>query len=698
MTTCRHLLSVDTETTGVDFHHGSRPFLVTTCADGQQPEFWEWDVDPISRIPEIPESEAEEIRVKLGCNTQLVLQNPKFDVTALDFAGVISDWPWDRTYDTLTAGHLLASNHPHDLTSMVRWYLGRDIQPYEDALEVACKKARDYVRRHFPNWRIATEGFPDMPSAKGGKSEKRGRGGEDEKPWKLDTWLPRRVAQELGPKYYPDDHPWWTVCSEYACADSYYTLELWKVMEAEIRRLDLWEIYLIQVQILPICKQMEYNGVTVDKEQAIKQRVEYLGMVNTATDTCLEIAESFGYDLKMPNGAAPNNSLREFCFDHLKLEERYSKKGISGAPTLDKNAKAYYISTLPRGPALTFIKSLSDRQAGSKALTDLAGYESFWLPINERETRWYRLYPSLNPTGTDHLRMACYNPNGQNISNREGFSLRSVFAPAPDREFWSLDAKNIERRIPAYEAKELEIIALFERPNDPPYFGSEHLLIAHILYPVEFNACRDERGRLDGRIFKKLYKATLYQWVKNGNFAIQYSAGEITADLTYHRPGAKKLIGQRFTKQEELNSQCLAYAKKYGYVETIPDKTVNPRRGYPILCARTEWGEIMPTTPLNYHVSGTAMWWMRKAMIRCHAQIDDWRKKGWDVSISLQVHDELLFDFPKAAHPKKNPKASNLGMVRQLCRLMEQGGDDIGIPTPVNVEYHEHNWSVGVSV
>ena len=39
-----------------------------------------------------------------------------------------------------------------------------------------------------------------------------------------------------------------------------------------------------------------------------------------------------------------------------------------------------------------------------------------------------------------------------------------------------------------------------------------------------------------------------------------------------------------------LNEKCIRFAEKYGYVETMPDRTVDPDRGYPLLCSRSKWG------------------------------------------------------------------------------------------------------------
>ncbi|MEK0326711.1 MAG: DNA polymerase, partial [Nitrosopumilus sp.] len=260
-------------------------------------------------------------------------------------------------------------------------------------------------------------------------------------------------------------------------------------------------------------------------------------------------------------------------------------------------------------------------------------------------------------------------------------------------EWWSLDAKNIELRIPAYEAGEEEMIAIFEKQDEPPYYGSYHLLIFDILHPEKWDR-NDPEGLLKA---KKEYSSTWYQWTKNGNFAVQYGAvaSSGTADRAYHVDGAQLVVEKRFGKIKELNERMIAYAKEFGYVETIPDKTVDPNRGYPIECSRNRWGSIKPTIPLNYHIQSTAMWWMMKAMLRCQEYLDDLnsRKGSLGYYMILQVHDELVFDFPKGKAYK-----ANMPKIRRIRRLMEEGGRDLGIPTPVGIEYHEKTWDKGIAL
>lgn len=86
-------------------------------------------------------------------------------------------------------------------------------------------------------------------------------------------------------------------------------------------------------------------------------------------------------------------------------------------------------------------------------------------------------------------------------------------------------------------------------------------------------------------------------------------------------------------------------------------------------------------------------------MIRCQEKLDQWASEdGFNGYLVMQIHDELVFDFPKAADPFDAPDNSNLWRIEIIRKLMEQCGDDIGVPTPVSCEYHRDNWSVGEAV
>lgn len=735
------LLAVDTETTGLDLYHGAAAYLVTLCDDQDQQCWWEWEVDPYTRQVLVPDADRRDIWERLEAADELVLQNAKFDVAFLTRAGIVGTWPWGKTHDTLLAAHLLASNQPHDLTSLGVSYLAHDLGHLEEALKQSCLEARRLAKTQFPDWAQAKRGRSDMPSAK-------------ESCWKYDGWLPRQLAEALG---YPVDHPWRTVLANYANGDSALTVRLWPAMREQIKRRGYWAIYQERRQLPRLALAMETRGVTLSRSRLRELQAEYGRESETLGARMIQIAKGHGYDLQLPK-SGNNKSLATFCFGEVEEAQALSAaqrvwarrkqwldlpvlgRTATGTPSLDKATLEQYATELEEGsPQLDFCRALADKRSRDTALAYMEGYQRFWLPWGNCQTcggsreqdsggvtpwgqpismgcpdcaGWFVLHPSVNPTGTDTTRWSSSNPNEQNISKKKGFNLRKAFGPAPGREWWSLDAQNIELRLPAYEAGEEEMIALFDRPDDPPFYGSNHMLIFSFLWPQDWAEALRRHGPEVAAEWVKSpagHKAGKYQWVKNGNFAVQYGAIESsgTADRAYHQAGAQRKVQARFRKITQLNQRLIDFANKHGYVETMPDRTVDPRRGYPLLCSRSEWGKILPTVPLNYHVQGTACWWAGKALVRCDAQLARWREESggrFDGFVTMYVHDELVFDLPKRGDPlaehqgRAKPRTSNLWRIRVLQRLMAQGGEDIGVPTPVGAEYHADNWSEGVTL
>lgn len=562
--------------------------------------------------------------------------------------------------------------------------------------------------------------------------------------------LPELYGKRLGcyckPKLCHGDvlrllcHSWLTVLKNYANADSEVTLPIWKAQQRIIEKRKLGKIWKESCKLPRVIYDVEEVGISVNGKRLEEMEERYTKEKALADSYCLEVANCFNYELDLPDGSN-NNSLLHFVYGYYELTcptcklvekniqdkptmcKRCARKGTevkmtskrvnclnlppvktskkTGVPSLDKVAIEEYEATLPElSIAKGFLRNLSDSRKRGTALAYMKSYKKFWKPI-EGVPDWYKLHPSLNPVDTTTLRFSSNNPNEQNISKKEGFNLRYAFGPAPGREWWSMDAKNIELRLPAYEAGETEMINLFERPNDPPYYGSNHLLVFDTLHPEKFAQY--------GKKVKDVFESTWYQWTKNGNFAVQYGSVEQsgTADKAYHVPGAFKRVKSRFQAIHGpggLNAACIDFANRNGYVETIPDKTVDPERGYPLMCARTSYGKVLETVPLNYHIQGSAMWWMRKAMRRCWEYLFELnlRVSGGYFMI-IQVHDELVFDFPSSKgnfyeNGKPAPWLYNIRYIRDLQKLMELGGTDIGIPTPVSVEYHSETWAEGVTL
>lgn len=693
------MIGLDTEGTGVEVHHGALPFFVTSCDEEGDQSFWEWDVDPLTRRPIIPKADKKEVREFILDADELVLQNAKFDVHYLSAAEVIDwrEWPWEKTQDTLVAGHVLHSGARHDLTSMTLDWLGVDVQLFEDRLKKACQDARKLAKQRFPKWRIAKEGDPMLPALKS-RSKKKKDGSaveekQEDKPWKNDTWLPRQLAIKLG---YPKSHSWHTVTRDYGNSDSASTVELFKAQRTELKRLGLWEIYLRQMKLPAILVKMEQQAVTMSGERLKELKTRYLKTAQECEKKCKEISK--GIITKMPENGS-SNELKRTIFEHLKLPS--TRKTKTGQPSTDQHQIDEWVAFLePKSEGWQFASNLKTYRKRKTAVGYLESYQKFWLPLSGFPG-WWILHPSLNQTGTATLRFSSSNPNIQQVSKQEmvdfgeeSRSIRYVFGPGPGREWWKADAQNLELRILAFDSGEKDLIYVFEHPNDAPYFGSYHLVVFDLLHPKLFKE--------HGAKCKKLFESTWYHWTKGGNFSIAYGAQQETADRAFHVKGAFNLIAKRFPKMAENAQKQIALANRLGYVETIADKRLGLNRGYPIMCSRGSWGKVSPTVPLNYRTQSTAMWWTREAMIACDGRLEAWnrRERINDMMLGcrmpMQVHDELVFDFP--AGKGSEPWKTNLAKVQVLRGLMEQGGKAIGVPTPVSVEYCPNNWAEGRAI
>ncbi len=743
------IIACDTETTGVDLFHGAKPFLVTVCRDDDSLLTAEWHVDPFTREPMVVEEERALVQAAIDDADVVLFHNSKFDVPMLAAIDIVV--PWDKARCTFTADHLLGSNLPHNLTDVVMRCLGHDIGPLEGAVKKIVTDARKIAKDMFPDWKLAKEGDPDMPSVKGSS------GRDEDKPWKNDMWLPR-IMRQFDPDGKFTDPSWDDACRQYADGDSVVTRPLGMWQEGELKRQGLWEIYLHRNQLPMIAAQMQASGVTVIDQQHGDMVREYTASCAAAETSLVQMAKQMGHDLELAKGASLNDNMREFIYGRTRLEcprcgastrwkgwaapvpdggeqpcPKCFKKGVGimcdvshdpcldlpplpgkkGTISLDVDVMEQYRQTLDPGPALDFVSTLKAKRQKETALTSLHTYQRFWLATGR--PGYHRIHSNLNPCATNHLRWASNSPNLQNVSKKEaeceacdgegcdacggtGLTMRSIrhcFGPMHGREWWSMDYISVENRIPPYECLlmfgkgDAGMLEVFEKPDEPPYWGSLYLLTASVLYPDQFWADTTKGA------FRKHYPQ-LYKQTKFFVLAKQYGSGAKKGDILSRVRGSFGLVDSEFPMLTKLQAHWLQFARKHGYVETLPDRSVNPKRGYPILASRTEDGNVLSTTPFNYHTSGTACWIKNRALERCSAQIKQWNLDGWSGFMALEIHDEIVFDCPRGTGAE--PWKTNLPRMRKLKSLMEAGGQDVGIPTPASMEYHNRTWAEGMAL
>lgn len=634
------IAALDTETTGLTLRHGCRPFMVTAATSDCNLHCWEWEVDPVSRNVSPKKSDIKKIEEIINDASHLIFHNAKYDTLGLVLSGVrLPSNYWEKVQDTCIASHSLASGEPHGLKRLAKQYLDL-ADDDEQELHTAVVEARRKARVLYPSWRIAKENDPHWP----GLSSLPGSTEFDEKGswWKCDFWLPSAIAKHQFKK--DPKHPWHSVCRKYGVRDAERTLALWYVFEEALKQEDLWEQYLVRCNLLEITYDMESRGISFKEDRRRTLYEMYSEGAKTAERRCINRMEGRLTNLKSPK------QLQAAVYTDLGCTPaKFSRK--SGNPSLDKDAVEHLLLTLdPRSKAYGFLSDLSAFRKQGKAAEALESYK--FAAIDSR------LYPNFNVTGSATTRLSSSNPNGQNISKREGFNLRYIFGPETGRVWYSYDYNNIELRIFSFVAGEDSFIKAFNAGE------SVHLLVAQELFPKEYAWCEKH-----GVSFKDKYESTLYQWVKNGNFSLIYGAGEAKADATYHLKGAYKRIRKRFKKIDSFMSHMHRQAKTQGYVECLG--------GY-----RLQVPSDGPHKAVNYFVQGSAGWAMEMAMCRTYDYLQS-NKNTVDCHMCMTIHDELNFDADIST-PITVPSTLKL--------LMEKSGEDFSIPLPVEGSVITERW------
>ena len=501
------IIAIDTETTGSQFHHGCKPFMVTACT-GDHNFIWTGKVNPYDRREvEWSPTSLNEIQALIDKADTIIYHNAKFDIAALNSIGIDAAF-WDKTEDTLIASHVMCSGEPHGLKPLAFKYLG-----YPDTDEKILDLAVQRARASHPEYDLAKYNHPTLA---GLKSTTRW--------YKLDMWL------------CPDE------CATYAVGDVERTWLLWAMYGGVIRNESLWEQYCTRRALLQITYDIESLGIHmyVNGDNSVLQEIKRLKTYRELVRASIQDEIHLQNNLDLTKDA----HIRKFLFEVLKLKPtKFTEK--TGAPSVDKDAIEGYIRKHPESKPLQHFSEF--RKAGTK-LGYLQSYVKHLASDN-------RIHSSFLITGTRETRQSSKDPNVQNIDK----NLRHIFGPPPGKIWIDYDLVNIELRIWAYEVGNKELIAVFEAG------GSVHELIASVIHPELYEKCLNE-----GLSFKTEYAGTWYGWTKNGNFAIIYGASPYRADQTYKKEGCYAKIAKRFPEVPSYSARITEEAERNDIISYGP--------------------------------------------------------------------------------------------------------------------------------
>lgn len=414
--------------------------------------------------------------------------------------------------------------------------------------------------------------------------------------------------------------------AEYAAEDADVTLRLKnKLLPILVEQglLNLFET--VEMPLVPVLADMEFTGVRVDA-RALK---EYAGVL--LKDLIVldeEIKEMAGVQALNINSP---KQLGEVLFEKLKITD------------VTKKTKTKQYSTSEET-----LQQLRDKHPIVDKILEYRGIKKLLSTYVEAlpaliSSRDGKIHTSYNQTVTATGRLSSNNPNLQNIPIRDerGKEIRRAFIASDDNHLiLSADYSQIELRLMAHFSNDPAMVEAFTQNADI------HAATAAKVYHVALNeVTREQRSR-----------------AKTANFGIIYgiSAFGLSQRLNIPRSEAKELIDGYFATYplvKQYMDDVIARGRADGYVSTIFGRKRylrNINSGNAITRGLDERNAI------NAPLQGSAADIIKLAMIAIHKEMT---YRGLKSKMTLQVHDELVFDVVK----------SELDEVKHLVvNLMEQ--------------------------
>ena len=238
-----------------------------------------------------------------------------------------------------------------------------------------------------------------------------------------------------------------------------------------------------------------------------------------------------------------------------------------------------------------------------------------------------RLHTTFDQTGTATGRLSSANPNLQNIPIRTelGRQIRAAFIAEPGHVLLAADYSQIELRLLAHYSSDPLLVEAFRRGDDI------HTLTASQVFGVPpLMVTADHRRQAKVVNFGIVYG--LSPFGLSQNLGIETSEARQFINAYFERYAGVRAFIDR-TLEEARREQRVRTL--FGRVRPIPDiNSRNPnQRGF------------AERTAVNSPLQGTAADLIKLAMIRIDAAI---RERDLKSRMTLQVHDELVFEVPEA--------------------------------------------------
>lgn len=438
------------------------------------------------------------------------------------------------------------------------------------------------------------------------------------------------------------DVPLEQIC-EYACEDADITYQLYEVFKPLLAEAHVDELAReVEFPLIYVLADMERCGVRIDQEMLKSASAVLEKDILTLQQ---RIFDQAGVTF---NIASPKQ-LGEVLFDKLKLDPK-AKKTKTGQYKTGEDV-------------LTALAHKSDIVKDVLEFRQLQKLKSTYvdsLPaLVNPETG--RVHTSYNQAVASTGRLSSTNPNLQNIPVRtmRGREIRRAFISRDEHHvLLAADYSQIELRLVAEMSQDPGMLEAFAQNLDI------HLATAARVYGVPLEEVTPDQRRS----------------AKAVNFGIIYgqTAFGLSQNLGISRQEAAAIIEQYFQQYpgiKQYMNDTIQAAREQGYVETLLK-----RRRYlrDINSANQTVRGYAERNAINAPIQGSAADMIKVAMIRIHREMAERQLRG---KMTMQVHDELVFDVPKEEVP----------VFRELIERQMKSALEMSVPILVEIGEGQ-NW------
>ena len=397
--------------------------------------------------------------------------------------------------------------------------------------------------------------------------------------------------------------------STYACEQADAALRLYRKLKPELARERLITVYeTLERPLPPVLAAMEKEGIRIDPEMLSRLSGDF------AQRMLQYEQEAYGLAGREFNMGSPKQ-LGEILFDEMKLPG--GSKTKTGAWSTDASKLEELADEgheLPR-------KLLDWRQLSKLRSTYT---EALQAAVNPRTHRVHTTYAlAASSTG----RLASNDPNLQNIPIRteEGRRIREAFIAEKGNVLVSADYSQIELRLLAHVADIPQLKQAFADGVDI------HARTASEMFGVPVEGMPKEvRNNAKAINFGIIYGISAFGLARNLGIEREEAAAYI------------KKYFERFPGIRDYMETTKTFARANGYVKTIFGRRIWVKGVQSKNPQERAFGERQA---INAPLQGAAADIIRRAMVRLPDAI---ARAGLKSRMLLQVHDELVFEAPKA--------------------------------------------------